>query len=41
LNRYQHLKLAEYSPRPYTIKFDPARWLTDLTIELWYYDEAV
>jgi hypothetical protein len=41
LGRYQHIKLAEYSPRPYAIKFDPARWLTDLTIELWYYDEAL
>ena len=40
IGRYQHIKLAEYSPRPYTIRFDPARWLKDITIELWYYDEA-
>lgn len=40
IGRYQHFRLADYSPRPYKIRFEPARWLIDLTIEIWRYDET-
>jgi hypothetical protein len=38
LNKYQHFKLGNYSPRPYQIRLEPAKWLADLTIEMWWYD---
>ncbi|AFY94627.1 hypothetical protein [Chamaesiphon minutus] len=40
IGRYQHFRLADYSPRPYKIRFEPARWLVDLTVEIWRYDET-
>lgn len=39
IGRYQHFRLADYLPRPYQIRFEPARWLIDLTIEIWQYDD--
>jgi len=39
IGRYQHFRLADYAPRPYQIRFEPARWLIDLTIEIWRYDD--
>jgi hypothetical protein len=40
IGQYTHLKLAEYSPRPYDIRLKFPRWLIDATVELWWYDES-